>query len=194
MISGKQCPKCKRLLLSTAFQRDRTTPTGLYSWCRECALAKRKPRKLSHIASAVSGDPIALAWAGGIIDGEGCTFSSYRSHRRGRRHSQVCQWGVTVANTDERIIIELARIASGGKITYRAASEHRRETWIWRRAHSKCAPFLKAVLPYLVAKREQADLALELNRTLHRRGSAVSEAVRHKRYEIVQRMAQLKRA
>jgi hypothetical protein len=38
----KTCPHCKRSLLPTAFNRDRTKADGLACWCRECRESRKK--------------------------------------------------------------------------------------------------------------------------------------------------------
>ncbi|WP_062212696.1 hypothetical protein [Aureimonas sp. AU12] len=38
----KRCPKCERSLALYAFNKDKSLPSGLACWCRECTKAKNK--------------------------------------------------------------------------------------------------------------------------------------------------------
>jgi hypothetical protein len=103
------------------------------------------------------------AWLAAIIDGEGC-IGVHRSRCAGNRSGFKFQPSVTFANTNTRLIEKFAdltdcwatmkRLGNGGnpraKISY--------SVQIRRRAVGE---FLRQIMPYLVAKREQAENVLQ---------------------------------
>src|SRR5260221_2107931 len=104
-----------------------------------------------------------LAWAAGIVDGEGCIFIGAGVSLRVR---------VGVTNTDIRMIERLKELF-GGNAAYRRRNDrnpNHKNIWDWEVAAKKAEACLKEVLPYLVCKRDQAELAL-LARSYVRRGS-----------------------
>ena len=101
-----------------------------------------------------------LAWAAGIIDGEGCITIT----RAGG------QLRVMVANTDLRMLHKLRELFGGNisrKKTYRA---HYKPQWFWQLCAKDAAGALNAMLPYLVTKADQAELGLLSRRYIGRVG------------------------
>lgn len=93
-----------------------------------------------------------LAYAAGMVDGEGCIHILYH---RGRGHHSI---NVIITNTDPRVAEWLLE-RFGGRV------HHPRERVDnWTVSARKAAAFLELVYPYLVIKKEQADLVLKLHR------------------------------
>jgi len=96
-----------------------------------------------------------LAYAAGIIDGEGCL--------RVTRHKDCNQFNtyVYVTNTDPRLINWLHN-SWGGTINI---SQHK-STWkpslSWRLIGKEAIQFIEAVYPFLRLKKAQADILLSL--------------------------------
>ena len=46
----KKCNRCKKEFPATAefFQRDRSTPSGFFTYCKDCASIKRRERYLKN--------------------------------------------------------------------------------------------------------------------------------------------------
>lgn len=89
-----------------------------------------------------------LAYAAGIIDGEGCINidKDHRGHYR--LHVIVC-------TTDEWLVIWL-KLGFGGC----AWAVRKRRQWRWEICYRKGAAFLQLILPYLQLKGAQAELAI----------------------------------
>ena len=90
-----------------------------------------------------------LAYAAGIIDGEG--HITMPGHR--------VALGVGVNNTDERLIEWLNERWPGRLYTY-PPNGNRQALYCWTLRRDGSIEFLRAILPYLVIKRETAEAAL----------------------------------
>src|SRR5438552_14414658 len=111
-----------------------------------------------------------LAWLAGIIDGEGCVrfhTEVSKNHRLAGRSWTFTAYHVDIANTDSAMLIEIMAIADvlGVKYGYypRVRFQHPNRKPQHRVSfHSRvsCNAILRAVLPYLVTKRPQAELML----------------------------------
>jgi len=104
-----------------------------------------------------------LAWAAGILDGEGCIY--IRRHKnysvRNKRVTPQYVLVVQVVNTDKKIIDKLNEIVLGN-IYERKPEERRKLTYCWNLVGGKAEGFLKQVLPFLVSKKERALLSIQL--------------------------------
>lgn len=101
-----------------------------------------------------------LAWAAGIIDGEG----SIGAYTQGNSTNIL---SVTVGSTDFRMVQKLYDMF-GGHLREANPCASGRTFWHWK-ATAKCATsMLQLVLPYLVTKREQAEVALVFSGTTGR--------------------------
>lgn len=131
----------------------------------------------------MSFDRWELAYAAGVVDGEGC-ISAYSL--RGCRHVAV---QVTVANTDPRMLNWLQR-RWPGYIHCRPVSAGARNAnkalWTWALQAKKAERFLIDIRDFLVIKQEQADLALEIRRLT---SSAWSGQSRNGRQEVPEEVA-----
>lgn len=109
-----------------------------------------------------------IAWAAGVVDGEGCIqLVRYTSRSRNTR------WNIrlSVGNSDPRMLTKLCELF-GGKVF---ANRHlnvpatRLPMWAWVISCAKAETALRLLLPWLIVKRDQAVIALEA-RTLMRNG------------------------
>lgn len=124
---------------------------------------------------------VDLAWAAGIIDGEGCV----RLERRVQGVNPTFILTVIVANTDPRIVTRLAEIFGLGTIHGRKYSNPRnRPSFAWKVSSRQAEHVLRLVAPYLVSKREQAEVGL-LSRGLM--GPAPAN-VKHANIQTLERM------
>jgi len=104
-----------------------------------------------------------FAYLAGIIDGEG-SFTLHQHSRKGSSHRFSSQ--LQIGSTDPRLL-EWIRLRFGGSVRL----EHRRNSshkpmfrWI---AHADyLADLIYGALPYLIIKREQAELFLAYRATL----------------------------
>ena len=105
------------------------------------------------------GEPITkelLAYIAGFFDGEGC-ITAIRSSKNGHRY------GITASITQKsRGILDLIKSYFGGYVVIQ--KRNRRENdYICRLRFSVVATrvFLEAIAPYLIVKKEQAQIAIE---------------------------------
>ena len=96
---------------------------------------------------------LQLAWAAGIIDGEGCI--SLRYDRTGY------QLRIVVVNTSRVMVERLHAIFPKGRVRlYHAGNKKWRPRVEFVLSASAAAEALKSLLPFLVNKKPEAELAL----------------------------------
>lgn len=128
-------------------------------------------------------NPTERAWAAGFIDGEGC-ISVVRCTPQGMAREQV-QVLLDVAQMKPEPLQYLVALF-GGRIRIGGPSKG---IYYWRLYGRKAGVVLQVVLPYLVAKRRQAELCLELlsmqqgpgrhrSETVYARSLAIAEELR----------------
>ena len=100
----------------------------------------------------------SLAWAAGFIDGEGCIAAPVRLRDRNRRDYGLALY---VGQVDPAPLHVLAGLF-GGNVTPRKTAAGRRLIYMWRINGSKAEAALRRLLPHLIVKRRQAEIALEL--------------------------------
>ena len=114
-----------------------------------------------------------IAWLAGFFDGEGCiSFNSHLVSGRGRR------WvlKLVLANTHWPSVKRAAAMFPGLGCVH--ARMYRGKKWkpllLWSVSSVQAELVLSALMPYLVAKRDEAELALEAValRRSHRRRQA----------------------
>lgn len=104
-----------------------------------------------------------LAYAAGLLDGEGSISIIMAYKKRRTPHHTLC---MTVVNTDPRPIRWLLERFSGRMYSRMPGQARRTKTlYDWHISARKAEAFLRAVYPYLIIKREQADIAFALRRT-----------------------------
>lgn len=137
-------------------------------------------------------DPTILAYAAGIVDGEGCINSNGIKPESNKLGSIR----VAVSNTDRRVI-EWLQENFGGSI-YDYPQTEKRNYYSWQVFCKKAELFLRAICPYLIIKQEQAEVAIEL-RNLKRkreecgRGKSLTTEELNERNELVEELSNLKR-
>jgi hypothetical protein len=119
-------------------------PLGVYS-------GLRKMKKI---------DDVDLAYIAGFFDGEGSITIHHNAGKSPRGLSPNHTLQVSVANTDPRVIVWL-RDCFGGRTVMRPSKVAKwRHVLQWIVRSNAAAEFLKAILPFLRMKREQAEIAI----------------------------------
>jgi len=103
----------------------------------------------------------------GIIDGEGC-IGVYKAKDKGKYLKYfVC---VVVKNTSEELIFWLKE-NFGGHIKFQKTKNKKwKDCWGWHVNSKKAVTLLKKVLPYLIVKKEQAELSIKFQKKVKRYG------------------------
>lgn len=100
----------------------------------------------------------ALAYAAGLIDGEGCIGTYWNSVHRN------FQLRITVEMT-EKVGLEHLEGLFGGKWYFKPAKTPRKARHLWMIFNSKAENAIKQLLPYLKVKKEHAETALKADWT-----------------------------
>ncbi len=107
-------------------------------------------------------EPTTLAYLAGYFDADGCVTVQLR-----RVASVTVSCRITSVN---REMIDWFQSSFGGWVAcQRQPRQNRREAFSWGLDHVSCIPFLEAVIPYLRLKRAEAEIALELQRSVSAR-------------------------
>jgi hypothetical protein len=110
-------------------------------------------------------DVANLAWAAGIIDGEGCITISYR------KKPGVHQLVVKVCCVDDKMCPKLHEIF-GGSLWVDKQQRHS-----WAVTGKRAGEVLEALRPYLVVKQDQADIGIEYAKTIRSKGQRTKEGL-----------------
>lgn len=113
-------------------------------------------------------EPTDIAWAAGIVDGEGCIRTTRHRHR-------ALSVELTVTNTDPRMLFKLRELFGGNICQQRKASEKGRATWCWRVHCENAICILETLLPFLIVKRDQASLAISFRQLRRQRGGRIGD-------------------
>ena len=100
-------------------------------------------------------------WVAAAIDFEGTIHIG--KHLKG--NSSYYESRIQVTNTKEALIDELVKICGGKKLFVRRPG-NRQDHWVWYCAARYAEELLKEVYPYLIAKKEQANVFFELRQTV----------------------------
>ncbi len=110
----------------------------------------------------------ALAYAAGIMDGEGTIEINVKNPKKGG-YGQKSPWHylrVSVANTDVGLIYWFQRNFGGAVGKPRRSSRGGRKSILtWAIVSKQASDFLKLVLPYLMVKKRQAELGVDFHDT-----------------------------
>ncbi len=103
-------------------------------------------------------DEYDLAWAAGLVDGEGCIRIS-KTEPNGK---SICYdlW-LTVAMCDKEPIMKLHNIFELGAIRVDQCPSRRTPIWTWQCSTKATAKIITGIMPWLTCKREEAELALD---------------------------------
>jgi len=137
-----------------------------------------------------------LAYIAGFVDGEGC-ISVYENGRKSS-HTLVVQV-VQNKSLESESLLNSMQGRFGGKVS-KYPSRGAREKFNWLIQGESAAALLEAILPDLILKREQAQLAVDWYRarpkqTRNERGwhEPVSEEQRRIDRDVDQRLRQMKK-
>lgn len=109
---------------------------------------------------------IELAYAAGIIDGEG-TIGIYKHYAsKSKTGIPVLRLCLSVPQCDIRLPMWFKdRFGVGYVHEHGVPKLGRRVVWSWKAwGFKQCVPILEAIRPYLMLKRDRADIALEFAR------------------------------
>lgn len=100
-----------------------------------------------------------LAWAAGIIDGEGCIMLCFNG--AGPNYGKYHQVRLVVTNTNAPMIRRLRVLFGGNLSKCKKAKETYRQKVQWTVSGKLAGECLRSVLPYMVSKQPEARLAIQ---------------------------------
>jgi hypothetical protein len=106
---------------------------------------------------------VFLAWAAGFFDGEGSVFVEVARHRNAR-HGVRNSLHASVTQTSLPCLNLLKEHFGGSIVTITPTRRHNMNNsvcYIWRVLNDDALPFLEAIAPYVVVKKEQVELAVQ---------------------------------
>jgi hypothetical protein len=128
-----------------------------------------------------------LARLAAFVDGEGSIVLGSRPRPLRDLRLQLC-------NTDPRLVL-WAKDLFGGSVTSEARSDvvaNTRNVFRWHVTGRRAELLLKAIFPYLILKKEQAEVAIAYRLTIGSAGKRLSDEVRAKRKALTERLTELK--
>jgi len=111
------------------------------------------------------------AWLAAMVDGEGSIYI-HRSKRK--QNHDVFGAMLTVCNSCKEIIDKCFKIAGVGKI-YKMKQKTNFQMYKWIASHNTAVAIIGEIYPYLIQKREQAKVAIALQKTNKYRGNNKGE-------------------
>ena len=129
---------------------------------------------------------IELAWAAGFFDGEGCIHCRI-DHGKLKHQFQLI---ISISNTSLRSLERFKGIVQHGPIyvrrTYIGNFGPYKPNWQWRSVSKQAHEVLVLLFPYLVTKRQEAELAISARKYLigNRGGSPHREILQGIAFEI----------
>ena len=130
-----------------------------------------------------------LAYVAGIIDGEGC-FGMYYSKRLDRHMLTV-----DIYNSCLELLQWLSENFPGDHREIKAPSKKIHINWkpqhIWRSNNNQTLEFLRQILPFLIVKKKQCELAIKFRETFLKRECPVTPKTREIRRLIYEEMKAL---
>ena len=137
--------------------------------------------------------PTILAYAAGIIDGEGCiTITKNKATQKGAVASHYHSLRIEVSMCDKKVI-DFFYENFGGARTAKARPNHK-PYYKWAITSAAAEEFLKTIYPYLVGKIDQADLAFAFRKSFGSSRRLISTETNKERDEYHRAMMALKQA
>lgn len=122
------------------------------------------------------------AYAAGIVDGEGCIAISENAKRT--------QFRIEVVNSDPRVCVWLKERYGGSVYQKKHYGGSRHIVYSWIVVSSTAGEFITAIYPYLVIKKEQADIALAYLKTKGKIGQRLEAGTYDERVRLIKRLSE----
>ena len=125
---------------------------------------------------------ISLQYLAGLIDGDGC-FEV-------QKQKPVYYYGRLCIYSCNHKVLKIIQDKFGGNISQRKRIKtHHRIEWVWYYiVNGKNNKLIKNLIPYLIIKKDQAKIILELTKLIGKQGKKVSSITVKKREEVYQKL------
>lgn len=116
-----------------------------------------------------------IAYLAGIIDGEGSIYIGNFSCNP-KTKTPYYQTNIQVTNTDKPLI-DWLQCTFGGLISKRTRKQHaensRKQAYVWTASGERLTHLCELLLPFLICKRKQAEIMLEMRATFENKREAI---------------------
>jgi len=102
-----------------------------------------------------------IAWAAGIVDGEGSIMIHKAKSGRSKSHTYSPTVRVGMTSKTGRQVCEILQSLFGGRINKTTYNNHWKDLYLWTISCNQVENPLRELLPYLVVKKEQALIVLK---------------------------------
>lgn len=108
---------------------------------------------------------VELAWLAGLFDGEGCVSISKSTKKRVGGTETICHnLVISITNNDEKAMTRIMEITGEGKTYFRDNGQWGK-IWQWQTSALIAVRILDRMMPYLVVKKRESEIGLELAKT-----------------------------
>jgi hypothetical protein len=137
--------------------------------------------------------PTQIDWArlAAYIDGEGCIDIHLSNPKKHTRPTPNLYLRVAVVNTDPRLLAWCVE-NFGGSVSCRALKGKYKPLFRWDTGSRMAASIIKNCYPFLIIKREQAEIAMAFAKTIGTHGKPITEEVLTVRLEMRKRLSLMK--
>jgi len=143
-----------------------------------------------------------LAYIAGIIDGEGCvglyrssskwTGRVYKGKRYERGNTSRIAINVQVVMTNKEVISFLHKTTGLGSMRPAKTLGNRKRAWIWQVRARQAYSLLGLVMPHLIAKKPQGEIALRFEKTIGWHGNrGLPDNIKKEREKLFNNMSKL---
>jgi hypothetical protein len=157
----KFCAQCQTTKSVEQFHLHRGRADGLAEHCRECEIKKLRARVAPATPQEYPEiDPVSAAYLAGLFDGEGC-ITIYERRITTKRKMSPYSLRLNLSSTHSGVIQWLHQRFGGWVYAY--DNRQYKQTAIgfrWHSAARHAAYLLEAMLPYLIIKKPEAEIAI----------------------------------
>ena len=192
------CSECKQMKPETDFSRQKMNRHGFEYICKDCMRRRAIMRALARLEPVEPllspPDKLTPAYAAGFFDGEGC-ISINKLKRRDISKGYHYTLKIQATNNVREVIGRFAE-AYGGHIGLKRprAGENRKLGYTWNVTSWGAIAFLKEIFPFLIVKRQQAEIAFRFQDSMRHTGNRwrrAPDAEAHNREDLYQQIRKL---
>lgn len=132
-----------------------------------------------------------LAYLAGILDGEDSVRIEFeKREHRGRENNYRLR--LSISNTDLNLMNWLTTNFGRSCLKEKKRIGNYKQYYQWEiKSNTRSASLLKQLLPYLIIKRERAEVAIEFAKMMKGTGNRYTEQEKQQRKELYEKMKQL---
>lgn len=112
-----------------------------------------------------------FSWLAGLVDGEG-SFTMRIVRKDRARSVHWTKYRLAIAMTSKSACERCREITGFGTVLSVKRPLGRKPVWLWSVCGKQCGSICRLLLPYLVIKREQAELLIQLSSTMNKYGNS----------------------